>query len=725
MAQEQYEVPGPHHYQAVLNPDDHDLSPAQHEAYRSTVHEPFGQLMAHWLPLNKALRAGRVPLALVKQAAFASAAMPDMSQPAQVRHYGHLMDMVNEGMDPASPSDEHVGEFARRAMSPEFPRWNRAHYELNTPAPGRVMDPNTDLPQVEGLRRMGDRQTLISRLSHAHRADASAKEWAAGGVGRFATALLGAGNAPVYDHQGKVTDREHQQTDGLMANHPALAHVLENYDEHFKDQPDQAMLPAVWLHRLVAPHHDRLTSGAGFGGEAPHAMLADLANSYRKHGVHADQLAKGEYPPSIHGRVLQAVEESRQKHGAVAALMGYHLHGVPALLAADNGAGLLKMEVTVELLRKSAEEVAARQPKVVHFLGQAIVPGTARSSKGDYHILGEDDTHYLAMPAKGNDLVRLPKKKENTHFQVLAPLKRVSDKVLDADAHGVAAFNTSPDQRALIHSADVSKWEREAPKHARGKGAGARDGLTGWVKAAHGKSAFIKTSGYPVGAQVPSHARNDETEGIFHNVARDVFGLGQYVPTTAVFDHPATGQRHSIQEGVPYAEHVSDKLTPRQKKIFQATADRGDLDKMALMDGIMGSRDRHKENYLLSRTGMHLIDNASMFSQGLHIMPHYWDSHYGPRGLREPLHPEAVRWAQGLDADKLESHLRRYGVGKIRLGMGKEALGPAQAGDRAGVVDLPKEAARRVRALQGLLHGTDGNVSRIKAYHSTLNWDQD
>jgi cell division protein FtsI/penicillin-binding protein 2 len=39
--------------------------------------------------------------------------------------------------------------------------------------------------------------------------------------------------------------------------------------------------------------------------------------------------------------------------------------------------------------------------------------------------------------------------------------------------------------------------------------------------------------------------------------------------------------------------------------------------------------------------------------------------------------------------------------------------------DKTGI-DLPSEAARRVRALQGLLRGTDGNVSRVKAYHSTL-----
>ena len=110
-----HEMPGEDQYNAILKPDNFDLTPEQRAVYKEHVQKPFEMLMGHWIPLNKALGQGRAPAALLDQAAFVSAGMPDMSNPSQVRNYGHLMDMVNEGMDIAAPSDEDINGFVKRA----------------------------------------------------------------------------------------------------------------------------------------------------------------------------------------------------------------------------------------------------------------------------------------------------------------------------------------------------------------------------------------------------------------------------------------------------------------------------------------------------------------------------------------------------------------------------------------------------------------------------------
>lgn len=714
-----YEMPGAQHYDACLHPHDYDQD---HEAITSTVHDPFDQFMANWLPLNRAIKDGRAPRALLNQAAFVSSVMPDMSNPTQLRHYGHLMDLTNEGLDPVTPSPDHVNEFIRRANGGEPPQWNRPYYEINSTS--KINKSLGDLPQLEGFKNLTTTQGKISQLAHVHRTNGAAPDWAKNGINRFGLSLLGVGNTPVYDHYGKATDDDHQATDELMGGHPALAHILNSYPV-FQEDPDQALLPAVLLHRLVAPHHENMTETGKHAGASQKAFLSDLADVYQRNGIHSG-IAKAE-TPVIHGRALRALEETRQRHGTTAALLGYHLYAVPALLAADQGAALLKMEVIVELLKKNTNEVYHKDPKFVKFLGQTVVPGLARSPKGDYHILAESPTHYLGMPAQGEGIVQLPKKKEGTHYQIVSPFKSVSNNMLDADTHGVNAFNTTPEQRDLFHNADLTKWHRNKPKHAEGIGGGAL--ASSWVKSPKGNRPAIIKSDF-----LNSLRHEGEMEGLFHNMARDFFGLGRYVPTTAVFDHPE-GRRYSIQLSVPYAEHAKnpydDKaFSDKQRSTLSQLHRSGDLDKLALMDGLMGSTDRHGFNYLFSRNdGFHLIDNSRILDMGYHHMPHYWEKYHSPSGiavkndpgnsgLNAPLHPETVQWALNLDPDKFRDHLQQYGQKFVRnpfmvYDENKELKPIPQS---SAAVEMPK----RLRALQELLHSTRGNVSRVKAYQSTL-----
>lgn len=774
------------HYMSILQPDDYEIDDDQRDLYRSTVHEPFERAMAHWMPLNRALGEGRLPQSIMRKAVLFSAMSPNTSVPMQERHYGHLMDMINDGtLDVDKPiGAQQVSEFVKRATGPEYPRWNRAHYEANTPPPGTQSDVEPDegdekgdLPQVLGLSHMDDISAHLQDLIARHKDDTQAvagtlmdmkaehKRHASKvnldrtkgrdiprepppwpkvmGFGpkltRYALAMLGGGNHIVPDRHmvrslfnlhiadpatnyvaTQVVTKPHNERllramdEHFFQHHPAVKHVLEKYPEHFKGRERQAIFPAMWLHWLAVPHYERNQGreNYGFNGGTDHGVFWDsIRDTMYKHGINPaayfdkdghkidtsfdPDTFKAEHPVAVHGRALQAMEEVRQRHGEMASLMAFHTHLAPALMATDQGTALLKMELVVEMLRKTvAAAITPPSSRIIHFLGNAIIPGLARTSKGDYHLVHDGGDKYLAIPPDRDDLVALPKKKEGTHYKVIQPLQHISDRVLDASVHGVPLYNTSPLQHALIHGADVSQWAADAPRHAV---EGAEDGS--WVKAGHGRLAYIKAS-------------EPEREVIFHNVARDFFGMGHHVPTTAVFDHPATGKRHSISEMVKGAEHLNYKL-PRHRKLLKTLDERGDLDKLALMDGIMGVWDRHKHNFVMTKDNLHLIDNSSAFSQ-LQSPPDYWLTNMaGPLhqfapsypdvqrqlndGLRAPLHPAAAEWARGLDSQKLEESLRKMG-----------------AADR-----IAKERGRRVRALQGLLRGSDSLPSKNDAFQAT------
>jgi hypothetical protein len=62
------------------------------------------------------------------------------------------------------------------------------------------------------------------------------------------------------------------------------------------------------------------------------------------------------------------------------------------------------------------------------------------------------------------------------------------------------------------------------------------------------------------GARQPVYVKNDGYDGarrevLYHNLAHQFFGLGKYVPTTALVKHPHTGDLMSVQEGIPDAKH--------------------------------------------------------------------------------------------------------------------------------------------------------------------------
>jgi hypothetical protein len=151
----------------------------------------------------------------------------------------------------------------------------------------------------------------------------------------------------------------------------------------------------------------------------------------------------------------------------------------------------------------------------------------------------------------------------------------------------------------------------------------------------------------------------------YHRLAKDYFGLGKFVPTTAMFSHP------NLKEGNYSAmKHISNARTPLEmrnddiEKALDKHFKSGDLHKLILMDHILGHMDRHNGNLLINKHGdIHHIDN-DLSLQPDEMSPtdgfYYRDTDY----TNHKLHPEAKNWLNSLDATKMAEQMLKLGVEK-------------------------------------------------------------
>jgi hypothetical protein len=170
-----------------------------------------------------------------------------------------------------------------------------------------------------------------------------------------------------------------------------------------------------------------------------------------------------------------------------------------------------------------------------------------------------------------------------------------------------------------------------------------------------------------------------QREAAFHHLASNVFGLGEHVPTTAAFQHPETGEHHSIQEKVMGGQHY-DPSDEQHAAVLHSMLQSGQLDKLAMMDTILGNSDRHPGNYMLTPgqgAQLHLIDNGLAMvgsSESRPVVPHYWGragktAHPGGepgehKWMEASLHPEAARWVKSLDPEHLRNEMHTLGAPK-------------------------------------------------------------
>jgi hypothetical protein len=142
-------------------------------------------------------------------------------------------------------------------------------------------------------------------------------------------------------------------------------------------------------------------------------------------------------------------------------------------------------------------------------------------------------------------------------------------------------------------------------------------------------------------------------EAAFHLLADKVFGLGAHVPRSTVFRHPDSNEHWSAQEFVPNAK----PLLPRSSQLHKY--DNTDtLDRLAIMDTVLGQNDRHRNNILVADGNIHLIDNSLSFDyahNAIGAIPAY-------ARIYDKLKPETHEWIRGLNEDAMKNHLLKAGA---------------------------------------------------------------
>jgi hypothetical protein len=245
---------------------------------------------------------------------------------------------------------------------------------------------------------------------------------------------------------------------------------------------------------------------------------------------------------------------------------------------------------------------------------------------------------------------------------------------LNAAQHGMPDLNVAPEQHEMIHGLHFNQPDAghvDLAGHASNtRKVKLPNGQHGILKKVHDEPGWNTTS-----AASPAHA-----EVLYHNAAKNFFGMGNFVPTTAGIQ---TDQGfHSVQTAIPGARHLHDAVhedgtagvSEENWNILQNHGQKGDLDKLSMMNAIMGNRDRHSGNFMFAGDQMHLIDHGHSFSYNAYsdapadpgYLTYY---HHGITGspqqadhLNVKIHPEAANWAMSLKPQNLVRFLKGHGA---------------------------------------------------------------
>lgn len=292
-------------------------------------------------------------------------------------------------------------------------------------------------------------------------------------------------------------------------------------------------------------------------------------------------------------------------------------------------------------------------PATIRFMGKNVKPGQMETvGGGRMDVLHVDPTHVYAVPAgkagqhAADELKKIPRRTQDKAYYVSRYPEAV-DEPATIDERHTTHFNDEK-QKKMVHGMDFTKEGQ--PQGPNGE----------WRMGAH---APVYVKNMDEMHDFPGSRR----EVVFHNLARDFFGMGDHVPTTAHLIHPKTGAELAAIEGVR-GRHMSEKKADDREALLQA-GNSGDLDKMALMDHILGNNDRHSENWMLDHNKkVKLIDHESAFEKH-HYMPHYIKMYHKIHdeenedpahvpATHQPVSHAAQKWVRGLDANKLLEQMK-------------------------------------------------------------------
>jgi hypothetical protein len=663
------------------NPDDQYSSHAFHDAIRSDhVQRTWRDTMKNWLHIHHLSNSGELPDSIVRSAS--------------------LIPITKQTTDPGllnaldSKVTDILGYFLNRR--------------------------NNDPDKYHLLyRHVTDRVADVLGIGHLVKEDAYHKS------GRFANALMGRGNLTVPDetfvrhlfnlpkeneseakgikeylwdpsNRSKLKDIEQQ----YMKYHPAFKYV--DQDPMFAGlSKEQKLFPAFLLHWLAIPEHEKMLGGDISPQGHRHERLHEISAILERHGLPAipenhlfksetygDRLikAEGSDVAPIAVRISRVMHALAYELGPTVAQYVYHRFLIHVLMSKhqvtpkqESVANMYAAKETGKFLQKLPPLHKAEN--VVMFKGKPVHPGIIEYISGPfkgnkvpfYHE--ELGYRYAAAPDGSNETRKLRVNHENRVYKVIKkPIEAKEQVEVHGDLDGIPGFVDTPEQMALVHNLDLSNSQLN-PKDSK---PGQTDG-TSWHKISTGDYVFVKPSLHDSYSEraIPfihdfSTARR---EALFYELAKGVFKCEEYVPITAAFIHPRTHIEYSAQIGILQGNHVDlgyDSKALQVTPTNQHLADLGNigiLHKLAVMDYIMGVKDRNIGNYLIDpktagHDGIWLIDNATSLCYDEFMVPDYLIRYLEivQKDDTAIMSPMAVELALNLDVEKLALHLAGHGV---------------------------------------------------------------
>jgi hypothetical protein len=192
-----------------------------------------------------------------------------------------------------------------------------------------------------------------------------------------------------------------------------------------------------------------------------------------------------------------------------------------------------------------------------------------------------------------------------------------------------------------------------------------------------GDSVLLKKPdrfGKPHGHHEISGLTDAEAASHYYHLARDFFGMRDHVPTTTHFhDHDGHGPNQAQQ----YLKGSMPAVMPEVRQHLINSIHDGTAHKLALMDLITGTKDRHGLNAMIdpSNGRMSHIDNDLAFAN---LGKKSYENHFADSGTlphpprtgpgylsAEDMPDHVVQWATSLSPRKLAYQMKKYGMNDI------------------------------------------------------------
>ena len=233
-------------------------------------------------------------------------------------------------------------------------------------------------------------------------------------------------------------------------------------------------------------------------------------------------------------------------------------------------------------------------------------------------------------------------------------VKSSGDHLMSADHGLVHNGDHGSEQNRMVHGVDLSSAADIPPTKGRNTVFFAPHPTLGKV--------FVKKA--DASPALEGHKR----ELMYHNLAHEVFGLGDYLPKTAAAEHPTHGNLsvHEVVDGEHYKRHNKE-----HEDAIDGLRKSGELDKLELMNHLMGNCDRHMGNFMMTpsaNTPIKLIDHDLGFlalPEGSQKVPAYGrasEDILDRRGEVLPkLHPAAAQWLGQIKPEEAGAAVLRNG----------------------------------------------------------------